>query len=170
MQSHTKSKNASSCKFAVHIYHKYRQYTVYSLKSHTFKENDHPPPPYPKTLVRARLQLWWLTTALWQITWIRSTGEVFWACKNLPTCRGYTGHWWTLGTRQCIVCCPFKITTRSVRYVTFHPANINLIHYLSGRPATVLSSIRMCVLLLHIATLTKPLGVGTLSCTSDIWL
>lgn len=69
---------------------------------------------------------------------------------------------------QCVVCCPFKITTKSACYVTFHPANINLSHYLSGRPAIVLSSIRMCVLLLHIATVTKPLGVGTYCGTFDI--
>ncbi len=95
-----------------------------------------------------------------QITWIRLTGEVFCACRNPPACRDNKGHWWTFRTGRCVVCCPFKITTKSACYLTFHPANINLIHYLSDWLAIVLSSIRMCALLLHIATLTKPPGAA----------
>ena len=64
-----------------------------------------------------------------------------------------------------MVCCPFKITTSHGSYVTFRPANINVIHCLSRWP-TILSSARMWPLPLYLATVTKSVWTCELRVTA----
>lgn len=62
-----------------------------------------------------------------------------------------------LDIRTCVVCCSFKITTKTVCYVTFNLANMNLIHYQAGRQRLYCHPSK-CEPTCSILVVNKPLG------------